>query len=264
MSDASMPGAADLAAVRATLAGATLVALLAWETAQPFIAHFGRTRAGWRERGRHAGWNLGLGLFNAIVVALLFAGAWTATMAWTARHGWGLLPVVAAPPWLRWPLAILLLDAWTYTWHRLNHVVPWLWRFHRLHHSDTQVDVTTANRFHLVEIALSGGLRLPVLAVIGCHLEELALYEILFFACVQFHHANIALPPALDRALSWFVVTPFTHKVHHSIAAADANTNFSSLLTIWDRLGRTWRRVPEPRSLRFGADEHTGYRRTRK
>ncbi len=251
----------DIATIRGALAVIVLVALLAWETGQPFFEHFNRGRPGWTRRARHAGLNLALGALNAGLVAFVFVGAWLGVTTWAAQMGWGLLNVVAPPPWLRWLAAIVLLDLWTYTWHWLNHRLPLLWRFHRLHHSDPHMDVTTANRFHLVEVAASGVLRIPILALIGCRMDELALYEILFFACVQFHHANIALPASVDRVVGWFVVTPFVHKVHHSIKAREANSNYGSLLTVWDRLFRTLQLAPDPRAIRFGVDDHTGPRR---
>jgi len=179
---------------------------------------------------------------------------WVKAMQWAEAHHFGLLHWLSAPEWLRWALALLLLDAWTYWWHRLSHIVPFFWRFHRLHHSDRRMDVTTANRFHPGEITLSSLLRLPVLALIGCRLEQLALYELLLFAVVQFQHANIGLPERLDRALRCVIVTPHMHKVHHSVVRTERNSNFSSLFSWWDRLARTLRLSSDPRRIAFGLD----------
>jgi sterol desaturase/sphingolipid hydroxylase (fatty acid hydroxylase superfamily) len=142
-----------------------------------------------------------------------------------------------------------------YWWHRLNHRIPFLWRFHRMHHSDPRMDVTTANRFHIGEIALSSILRLPVIALLGLQLWELALYELAMFSVVQLHHANVALPGWLDRALRWIIVTPFMHKVHHSRWRPETDSNYSSLFSFWDRLFRTFRLRDDPRTLRLGLDE---------
>ena len=179
---------------------------------------------------------------------------WVKAMQWAEAHHFGLLHWLSAPEWLRWALALLLLDAWTYWWHRLSHIVPFFWRFHRLHHSDRRMDVTTANRFHPGEITLSSLLRLPVLALIGCRLEQLALYELLLFAVVQFQHANIGLPERLDRALRCVIVTPHLHKVHHSVVRTERNSNFSSLFSWWDRIARTLRLSSDPRRIAFGLD----------
>lgn len=236
---------------RAVLPLVCLVALLAWETGQPFLPLF----RGAAERARHGGRNLALGLLNIAVVSLLFAGLWLAVTQWAAAHRFGLLNILDLPPWLRAALAVLLLDAWTYAWHRLNHRVPFFWRFHRWHHADRAMDVTTASRFHTGEIVLSSTLRIPVLAAIGCRLGELALYELMLFAVVQFHHANITLPDRLDRALRLVIVTPSLHKVHHSIVRAECDSNYASLFAWWDRLFRSQRIAAEPRRIVFGIDE---------
>ncbi len=244
-----------LGQIRNLAAVAVLLGLLVWETTQPFFEQFARGRVGWRQRGLHGATNLGLGMLNALVVSVIFVGAWAATTAWTARTGFGLLNFLPLPEIARWLLAIFLLDMWTYFWHWINHAVPLLWRFHRLHHSDRQMDVTTATRFHTIEIAASSIFRLPVLALLGCRIEELAVYEALLFACVQFHHANIALPDRVDRLLQLAIVTPFMHKVHHSVRTSEANSNYGSLFTWWDRIFRTMRRVPDPRAIVFGVEE---------
>jgi sterol desaturase/sphingolipid hydroxylase (fatty acid hydroxylase superfamily) len=163
--------------------------------------------------------------------------------------------------WLSLPAAtglvpgLLLFDAWMYGWHWLNHRVRFLWRFHRTHHSDPWMDVTTAHRFHLGEILFSACLRVPVLALLGLSLGQLAVYETLQCLVVQWHHANIGLPAQLDRWLRVWVVTPAMHKVHHSRRPAETNSNYSSLLSIWDRLFRTFRLGSEPRSIRFGLED---------
>ena len=229
---------------RVVVAAGLLIALLAWETAQPFFAPFGRAR----DRARH-------GALNASLVALVFAGAWLAVTAWAATHRFGVLHRLELSPWPRTALAVVLLDAWTYFWHRLNHSVPIFWRFHRLHHADRAMDVTTASRFHTGEIVLSSLLRMPVLLLLGCRIEELALYELLLFAVAQFHHANIAVPDRLDRWLRLLVVTPSLHKVHHSVVRAECDSNFSSLFSIWDRLFHTRRIVGDPRRIVFGIEQ---------
>ncbi|MEO6243905.1 MAG: sterol desaturase family protein [Opitutaceae bacterium] len=236
---------------RPAVAAGGLVALLAWETAQPFFALFARSG----ERVRHGALNLALGALNILVVALGFAALWLAVTQWAEARGFGLLPWLGLDPLPRAALAVLLLDAWTYAWHRLNHLVPFLWRFHRLHHTDRAMDATTASRFHTGEIALSSVLRVPVLALIGCRIEELALYEVLLFTVVQFHHANIGLPEWLDRPLRTVMVTPSMHKVHHSIIRAECDSNYSSLFSWWDRIFRTRKTVGDPRKIVFGVDE---------
>lgn len=232
-----------------------LVVLIAVESLHPFFELF-RAR---KERGTHLARNLALGLVNSALIAVVFAGLWVAAAAWADARGLGLLNVlrdgVGLPGWAHVLGAVLLLDAWTYLWHRLNHRVPFLWRFHRVHHADAQMDVTTASRFHVGEIALSSALRVPLIVLFGVYAWELVLYETLMFAVVQFHHANLALPPRLDRALRLIIVTPAMHKVHHSRWQPETDSNYSSLLSVWDRLFRSFRLRDRLDELRLGLDE---------
>lgn len=245
----------DIHSFRLPVAIGVLVLLLVWETVQPFVSLFRDTPAKWRTRGRHALLNMGIGLTNALLVAGVFVGLWAAVTAWAERHEFGLLFLSGATNLWRWALALVLLDAWTYFWHWLNHQVPFLWRFHRLHHADEKMDVTTANRFHFVEIMLSSLLRVPLLVLLGARLDELALYEILLFTVVQFQHANIGLPEPIDRVLRWVIVTPALHKVHHSVVRAEADSNYSSLFSWWDRIFGTWRLLPASRVIQFGVED---------
>lgn len=236
-----------------------LALLLLWESAHPFFEYF-RARAG--ERGRHLLRNLLLGGLNALVVSLVFVGLWGLTATWVSETGFGLLHglegALGIPPWARAATAVVGLDLWMYAWHRINHEIPLLWRFHRIHHHDPRMDVTTANRFHTGEIVLSSLLRIPVIALLGVHLWELVLYEGLMFTVVQFHHANIGLPGWLDRALRAVIVTPDMHKVHHSRWQPETDSNYSALLSVWDRIGRTFRLRSDPSTLRFGLDGWDG------
>ena len=250
-----MIDASTLASWRAPASISVMLGLFAWESAQPFFGLFVAGPHSLRLRLRHAAKNIGIGVLNGLFIRFGFLAIWIATMEWTATHGAGLLNWFPVAPMFRWVAALFLLDAWTYVWHRWNHSVPFFWRFHRLHHSDRQMDVTTANRFHFGEITLSSLARVPVLALIGCRTEELALYELLLFAVVQFHHANIALPDWLDRALRTVIVTPHLHKVHHSVVRAEQNANFSSLFSWWDRIAQTFRLTADLSGVVFGVDE---------
>jgi sterol desaturase/sphingolipid hydroxylase (fatty acid hydroxylase superfamily) len=227
-----------------------LVALLAWESFSPF---FDFLRG--RKRLLHGGLNVLMGVVNALMTGAVFVGLWWMTARWAEAHQFGLLYQLAMPAPIRLVVACLLFDAWMYTWHRLNHRIPFLWRFHRVHHSDPQMDVTTANRFHFGEIIISSFLRIPVIALLGMQMHEIAIYEVLMFTVVQFHHANIALPEKLDRVARLFIVTPFMHKVHHSRWQPETDSNYASLLSVWDRLFGSFRLNREPASLRFGLDE---------
>ncbi len=242
----------DLSTFRAGASIGVLAVLLAWESASPFLDFFrGKT---W-ERARHGARNLFLGLVNVLMASAGFAVAWGAAARWAERNHFGLLHWSNLSLWPHAMLAVLLLDFWTYWWHWMNHRIPFLWRFHRTHHSDPGMDVTTANRFHLGEIFMSSVLRIVLIALIGIRLWELVLYEIFLFAVVQFHHANIGLPEWLDRGLRCLIPTPAMHKVHHSRSAPETDSNYSSLLSVWDRIFGSFRLRENPHEIRFGLDD---------
>jgi sterol desaturase/sphingolipid hydroxylase (fatty acid hydroxylase superfamily)/rhodanese-related sulfurtransferase len=238
--------------IRPFLFFGTLILLLVWETVHPFFDHFRRSAA---DRGRHLIRNFAVAVINALMVSAVFVTLWAIAASYSEAHRLGLLHRLDLPNVARVTLAIVMLDAWTYAWHWMNHRIPLLWRFHRMHHSDAQMDVTTANRFHFGEIAGSSLLRIPLILLLGVRLPELVLYEAMMFAVVQFHHANIGLPDWLDRALRVFIVTPAMHKVHHSREVAETNSNYTSFLSVWDRLFGTFRIRADAREIRFGLNE---------
>lgn len=243
----------DLAALQTTQAVAALAglaALLLLESAHPFVELF-RAR---RERSRHLARNLVLGAVNSVVVAVGFAGLWVVTAVWAEERGIGALNVLGLPGWAHALGTVLVLDAWTYAWHRMNHRIPFLWRFHRVHHSDAQMDVTTASRFHTGEIVISSLLRIPLIVGVGVHAWELVLYETLMFAVVQFHHANVALPPRVEAVVNKVIVTPAMHKVHHSRWQPETDSNYSAMLSVWDRLFRSFRQRERLDEIRLGLD----------
>lgn len=225
-----------------------LVALLAWESWFPFLRLF----AGSADRWRHGLRNVGLGALNALMVALLFVWGWRAVAGWAAHREFGLIRWLGLEGWAGAAVGVLVFDLWTYWWHRAAHRLPGLWRFHQVHHSDAQMDVTTANRFHLVEIALSSLLRLAVIPLIGLDFWQVALYETLLQTCVQWQHANVGLPPGTEQIARAVVVTPGMHKVHHSRERQDFDSNFASLFSVWDRLFGSFRQLQRPKEVRFG------------
>src|SRR5438552_18701534 len=160
------------------------------------------------------------------------------------ERGWGLFNMVTLPAWLELLLALFLLDLAIYLQHRLFHYAPVLWRLHRMHHADLDVDVTTGARFHPVEILLSLAIKFGAITAIGAPPLGVFLFEVLLNATSMFNHSNIFIPPRLERVLRWMVVTPDMHRVHHSILRPETNSNFGFNLPIWDRLFRTYRAQP--------------------
>lgn len=227
-----------------------LVVLLVWESVVPAHPWF-RT---WRDRGRHAAVNVVLALLNVLMVAVVFAALWRWVADWAALHRFGLLNWVPMGGAVRVVVSLLLLDVWTYFWHRICHRVPWLWNVHRVHHTDAAMDVTTGNRFHAVEIALSALLRLPLIPLLGIRFGDLVLYETLLQFVVQWQHANISLSPRWERWLRRLVVTPGMHQVHHSRHQPETDSNYASLLSVWDRIFCSLRIRERPETVRIGLD----------
>ena len=237
----------QLVSIRLTLPIVMLAALWVWETACPFFELQ-------KHRGRHAIRNLSIALTNALVIGLLFGTATVVTSRWVVDQRFGLLQFSDGFPAGRFFAGLLLLDGWMYVWHWLNHRVPLLWRFHRVHHSDPNMDVTTATRFHLGEHMISASLRLMLIPILGLSIWQIVVYEMAVIAMTHFHHANITLGRA-DRWLRCLVVTPDMHKVHHSRWQPETDSNYAVVLSIWDRLARTFRLSPDPHSIKFGLDE---------
>jgi len=232
-----------------------LILLMLVEQAHPFFDFF---RGSLKEKGKHFFANMALGLTNALLISVLFVGAWLWASNWAYEQQFGILNWLQAagmPVWGHTLGAVLLMDLWMYLWHLMNHKVPVLWRFHRVHHADPTMHVTTASRLHTGEIILSSALRIGVIMIMGLYLWELLLYETIMFAVVQFHHADIALPERLDKALRLFIVTPAMHKVHHSRWQPETDSNYSSLFSFWDRIGKTFRLHNPLKTLRIGLDE---------
>jgi len=237
--------------LRMGLSFGLLVLFFIWESFAPMYDWF---KGRGFERFQHGFRNIVLGLLNAVVVAVLFVQAWLWAANWTQDHRVGLLNLIHLPGWTRLLLALFILDGWMYTWHRLNHGVSFLWRFHRVHHAERFLDVTSATRFHLGEIALSALIRVPLIFLFGIRFSELVVYESLLFAIVQFHHANIRLPAIAENVLSKIIVTPDIHRVHHSKWRPETDSNFSSLLSFWDRVFRT-RKETDLEKIQLGLDE---------
>jgi sterol desaturase/sphingolipid hydroxylase (fatty acid hydroxylase superfamily) len=163
------------------------------------------------------------------------------------RRRIGLLHLVRLARPLRIVLGFLLLDYTLYLWHWLNHRVPSLWRFHAVHHVDLDLDSSTGIRFHFGELALAAGFRAAQILVLGVDDDTLRVWQKCLLLSVIFHHSNLELPPEVERRLQFLVVTPRMHGIHHSTRGDETNTNFSSLLSCWDRLHRSLRLdVPQP------------------
>jgi sterol desaturase/sphingolipid hydroxylase (fatty acid hydroxylase superfamily) len=224
--------------IRMAFFGGVLAAMAAWEVAAP------RRR---REIPRLIRWtnNLGVVVIDAALVRLVFPIVAVGLAITAETQGWGLLNIWGAPAWLAIIVSILVLDLAIYFQHVMFHAVPALWRLHRMHHADLDFDVTTGLRFHPIEILLSMGLKLAIIAALGPPAIAVLIFEVLLNATAMFNHSNVNIPRGIDGVVRWIVVTPDMHRVHHSIHPSETNSNFGFNLPWWDRLLGTYR--PQPR-----------------
>ncbi|HEV2548900.1 MAG TPA: sterol desaturase family protein [Stellaceae bacterium] len=181
---------------------------------------------------------------NTLALRLAFPLAAIGVAALGEQRGWGLLNSLDLPPSIKIAVAFVLLDFAIYLQHVMFHAVPALWRLHRMHHADLDFDVTTGARFHPIEILLSMGLKLGVVAALGAPAVAVLVFEVALNATAMFNHGNVGLPDWLDRVLRWIVVTPDMHRVHHSAVPNETNSNFGFNLPWWDRLLGTYRAQP--------------------
>lgn len=149
-------------------------------------------------------------------------------------------------------LDILLLDFLIYWWHRANHVIPFLWRFHSVHHFDATLDTTTAVRFHFGEVVLSALARAGVILLIGFPLASVFTFEALVLIAALFHHSNLRLPPAFERALARVIITPSIHWVHHHKIQRDTDSNYGTIFSFWDRMFRSRSQTPRTAGMAIG------------
>jgi sterol desaturase/sphingolipid hydroxylase (fatty acid hydroxylase superfamily) len=162
-----------------------------------------------------------------------------------AKNGWGLLNLLALPVWLELFVAIAVLDLAIYIQHVASHKIPFLWRLHRVHHADRDIDVTTGARFHPLEIVLSMLYKCLIILILGPSIFAVFLFEVILNASSLFNHANIKLTHSLDEKLRMIIVTPDMHRIHHSVNSSEHNSNFGFFLSVWDKILNTYIAQPE-------------------
>jgi len=213
--------------------GAIFVVMLLWELGAPerplSVSKWQRWSA-----------NIGLLVMNSFVLRLLFPAAAIGIAYSAGIAGWGLFNYLDLPYWFEVALAVLLLDLAIYLQHLLMHRVPLLWRLHRVHHADLDIDLTTGSRFHTIEIIFSMLIKWCVISLLGPALLAVLIFETLLNGMAVFNHANVRLPLAVDRWIRKLLVTPDMHRVHHSILLAETNSNYGFNLSIWDRIFGTY------------------------
>jgi sterol desaturase/sphingolipid hydroxylase (fatty acid hydroxylase superfamily) len=227
----------------------SLIALIAFgvifilEFSFPFFKNYGN-------RIKHTLNNLGIAAINRIIILACIAYF----ALWLDRFSQSFSGIVSFIDnnILKFLIGIILFDLWMYFWHRLNHEVYFLWRFHRMHHTDPQMDSTTAVRFHPIEIIFSYGLNLIVLGLLGFDFTFLAIYNTIMVPVILFHHSNIAFSEKWDRLLNSFLVMPQMHRVHHSQIMGETNSNYGTIFSFWDRLFKSFRMRADIQLITYG------------
>lgn len=213
--------------------------------ARPLPRRGGEPAGGWARLLRNGLlWLINTGLSPLLVVPLT---AWAATQSLDWRPGW----------WGGWGgllLDLLILDLLLYWWHRANHEIAFLWRFHEVHHRDRFLDATTALRFHFGEVLLSAAARAAVIWLLGFPLVSVLVFEALLLMAAIFHHSNLRLPAGLERRLSQFVITPAIHWVHHHARRRDTDSNYGTVLVAWDRLFGSLSPTPRDLAMPIGVE----------
>ena len=228
----------------AVVAGAFLIVLVA-ETLRPL-------RRQRESKLRRVGRNLTMAGLGLATIELLQIPILLPISAWVIRERIGLLHWLGLSGWARTLAGIVLLDYTLWFWHRANHQIFFFWRFHSVHHVDRDMDASTALRFHFGELGLSVGFRALQIVLLGADPSSVAVYQVLLFASILFHHSNTRLPIALERILVRLIVTPRMHGIHHSDYKNETDTNWSSLLSAWDYLHGTIRLDIPQEAIRIG------------
>lgn len=215
-----------------------LVVMLGWESFAPR-----------RTQGRHsvaARWlgNGALLVLDSIILRWCFPVLAMGVAFLAEQRGWGLFNQLAFPGFVAVAASVLLLDLLSYARHRLFHAIPWCWRFHRVHHSDQDVDWSTGVRFHPFEAVVTASLRVLFVVILGAPAVAVLIFELLTAATAPFQHGNVVLPEAADRWLRRLLVTPDMHRVHHSVIRRETDSNFGVVFPWWDRLLGTYRKDP--------------------
>lgn len=200
--------------------------------------------------------NLGLSVFNSLVLRLAFAGAVLGVSAYGTANHIGLLYLTPLPYWARVLVTVIFLDLLLWVWHLLNHVVPLFWRFHRVHHTDLNMDVSTATRFHLGELAISEAIKLGLVFFVGADFLGVLIFESSLVLTAQFQHSSLKIPAWFEKVWWWLFVPPSMHRIHHSVVIAERDSNYGTILSIWDRCMGTMIEEVEQGRIKIGVGGH--------
>ena len=224
----------DIYARRLAFVSVTLLLIL-WETFAPRKKQTVTRSQRWPN-------NFGLGLFNIVIMRLLFSGAAVTAALWGTEHQWGILNFWHGPAWVKALIAVVLLDLMIYWQHRLFHKVPWFWRLHRVHHADLELDASSGVRFHPLEAILSMGFKIITILCLGASASTILFFELSLNLLAMFNHSNIYIPQRVEVRLRKIVITPDLHRIHHSIIFSEQQHNFGFSVPWWDQIFGSFQR----------------------
>jgi len=219
----------DVPFLRFFLFAGGLLFFLAFELANPYRPSSVSKVTRWLN-------NLGITLFNSMVLHLLFSGAIIVTAGYVERHGIGVLNIVTLASWSEVLVTVALLDFMLYIWHLLNHEIPFFWRFHRVHHSDLNMDASTATRFHIGELAISMVIKVSLIFFLGANALSIVVFESAIVLCAQFQHSSLKVPRWFESLYWLLFVPPSMHRIHHSVIIRERDTNYGTIFSVWDRI----------------------------
>lgn len=228
--------------IRLTASIAIFFIMICWEYLSPRRVQLIKRKARWPV-------NIGLALFNIILMRLTVGSIAYLSAVNADQHSWGLLNWLAAPEWLSIIATLLFLDFAIYCQHIVSHKWSPLWHLHQVHHTDLEFDATTAVRFHPLEILISMLYKVLCIYLIGADPWAVIVFEIILNAAATFNHSNINIPLILDKKLRWLMVTPDMHRIHHSTIKSETDSNYGFSLSCWDRLCKTYLANPNQSQL---------------
>jgi len=179
--------------------------------------------------------NISLTLLNSLVLSIVFAAATINSALQVSSNHLGILNTFSLSFWPKVFLSVIFMDLVFYVWHLLNHKIPLMWRLHRVHHSDLNMDVSTASRFHIGELTLSSCIKIGLIYLIGANVASVILFESLLGLTAQFQHSSVRVPIWFERLFWLLFVPPSMHRIHHSVVIRERDTNYGTILSIWDK-----------------------------
>ena len=232
------------AIIRLAAASSIFIFMISWEYLKP--------RRDLSQLRRHR-WpiNLGLSIFNMVVVRFTVGGIAYLSAVHASSNSWGLLNWLNSPQWLAILFTIVLLDFAIYAQHIVAHKWMPLWRLHQIHHTDLDFDATTAVRFHPLEILISLSYKVICIYLLGANPIAVIAFEIILNGCATFNHSNVYIPEAIDKKLRWLIITPDMHRIHHSRIPKETDSNYGFSVSWWDRLCRTYTAEPQKSQLQM-------------